>query len=290
MRGRPGAPTAPKPKKPKQRKKKPKAAKPSAAALIQALVGGGLTQGQAKFAVLASKATGISVRVMGAWVLAEGGPDDNPLNIGPGNHYGSPEGAVKATVSTLKSGPSGIKAILRAARTGDDQKVMEAIIGGNRAGGSYVSGTWGTVGSESGSVAGSALGDSYDRLGGQTVATPGGGGGTTLASITIPGVGPVLTPNDIAGGISDIAGGAGDVVDAIPDALGQVANVLDGIAKFFVGLGELLLTPDGWKRLGKLLGGVALLLWGLNGLANVFTGTKPIEGAAKLAAVAAVVK
>lgn len=292
MRGRPGAPTRPKPKKPKGSKakpKKPKAVKPTAAALISALVSGGLTQGQAKFAVLTSKSTGISVRVMGAWVLAEGGPDDNPLNIGPGNHYGSPEGAAKATLSTLKSGPGPIRAILKAARTGDDQKVMEAIIGGNRIGGSYVTGTWGTVGSKDGTVAGSALGSSYDSLGGAKVATA-GGGDTTLASITIPGVGPVLTPNDIAGAIGDVAGAGEDVVNAIPDGFAAIASVMEGIAKFFVGLGELLLTPEGWTRLAKLIGGAVLLLWGLNGLANVVTGSKPISGAAKLAVGAAVLK
>lgn len=291
MRGRPGAPTRPKPKKPKgpKKPKKPTAAKPTAAALISALVSGGLTQGQAKFAVLVSKQTGISVRVMGAWVLAEGGPDDNPLNIGPGNHYGSPEGAAAATVKTLKTGPSGIRAILKAARSGDDQKVMAAIIGGNSAGGSYVSGTWGTVGGPGGSIAGSALGSSYDRLGGAKVATT-GGGDTTLASITIPGVGPVLTPNDIAGGISDIAGAGEDAINAIPDGFAAVASVMEGIAKFFVGLGELLLTPEGWTRLAKLIGGAILLLWGLNGLANVVTGSRPISSAAKLAVGAAVLK
>lgn len=86
----------------------------------------GVTDTQARFAILVSSGTGISPRVIAAWELAEGGPDDNPLNIGPGNHYGDTDGAAKATVTLLHS--SLYKGILAAAQSGkNDAAVIHAI-------------------------------------------------------------------------------------------------------------------------------------------------------------------
>ena len=39
---------------------------------------------------------------MGAWALAEGGPKDNPLNIGPGNDYGTVGKGARATADLLR--------------------------------------------------------------------------------------------------------------------------------------------------------------------------------------------
>lgn len=58
--------------------------------------------------------------------------------------------------------------------------------------------------------------------------------------------------------------------------LDAIAGVLEAIAKFFVGLGELLLTPEGWLRLGKLIGGGALVAIGTNRLAKDTLGIDPI--------------
>jgi hypothetical protein len=55
------------------------------------------------FAEQLSRLTGLSPRVIAAWELAEGGPPDNPLNIGPGAHYGSVQGAAQATAKLLHS-------------------------------------------------------------------------------------------------------------------------------------------------------------------------------------------
>ena len=46
-----------------------------------------------------SASTGLDMYTVAAWVLAEGGPPDNPLNIGPGQHYSNP---VAATTSFLR--------------------------------------------------------------------------------------------------------------------------------------------------------------------------------------------
>lgn len=61
----------------------------------------GVTENQARFVILVTSGTKLNPSVIAAWVLAEGGPDDNPLNIGPGNHYGDVDGAAKATVALL---------------------------------------------------------------------------------------------------------------------------------------------------------------------------------------------
>lgn len=85
----------------------------------------GVSAAYAAFCTLVAKGTGISLRVLGAWCLAEGGPDDNPLNIGPGNHYGTVEGGAKATIETLHG--SLYKGILDAAKNGSDQEQIKAI-------------------------------------------------------------------------------------------------------------------------------------------------------------------
>lgn len=71
-----------------------------------------------------------------------------------------------------------------------------------------------------------------------------------------------------------VAEAGGKVIDALP----SVAQVLADIARFFVGLGELLLTPEGWLRLGKILGGAILVLWGLNRFANQGMGVSVGRG------------
>lgn len=61
----------------------------------------GVSPSYAKFSGLVSDKTKLSLRVMGAWALAEGGPKDNPLNIGPGNDYGTVGKGAKATSKLL---------------------------------------------------------------------------------------------------------------------------------------------------------------------------------------------
>lgn len=62
----------------------------------------GVPRSYAKFSDLVSGKTKLSLRVLGAWSLAEGGPKDNPLNIGPGQRYGTVGKGAKATSQTLK--------------------------------------------------------------------------------------------------------------------------------------------------------------------------------------------
>jgi hypothetical protein len=73
----------------------------------------------------------------------------------------------------------------------------------------------------------------------------------------------------------------------LPQPLEQVAKVLERIAQFFAGLGELLLTPEGWGRLAKLIGGALLLAFGINRLAKLSLGVDPagtaVKGASTLA-------
>lgn len=61
----------------------------------------GLSGSYARFVQLVSGQTDLSLKVLAAWTVAEGGPRDNPLNIGPGNDYGSIRGGARATSNLL---------------------------------------------------------------------------------------------------------------------------------------------------------------------------------------------
>jgi hypothetical protein len=61
-----------------------------------------LTKDQQRFAYIVARGSGLSWKVVEAWVLAEQGPNGNPLNIGPGRDYGSPDKAAEATIKTLR--------------------------------------------------------------------------------------------------------------------------------------------------------------------------------------------
>lgn len=73
-------------------------------------------------------------------------------------------------------------------------------------------------------------------------------------------------------------------ISSIEDAIARVAAVLEGIAAFFIGLGELLLTTDGWIQLGKIIGGAIMLFMGVSRLILVGTGVQVprIGGAVKV--------
>lgn len=62
----------------------------------------GLSPSYTKFSEALADRTDLSLRVVGAWTLAEGGPKDNPLNIGPGRRYGTVGKGVRATATLLR--------------------------------------------------------------------------------------------------------------------------------------------------------------------------------------------
>lgn len=62
----------------------------------------GLSPSYTKFSESLADRTDLSLRVIGAWTLAEGGPKDNPLNIGPGRRYGTVGKGVRATATLLR--------------------------------------------------------------------------------------------------------------------------------------------------------------------------------------------
>jgi hypothetical protein len=81
----------------------------------------GVPPSYAKFSDLVSDKTRLSLRVLGAWSLAEGGPRDNPLNIGPGEHYGTVGKGAKATAQLLRQ-PT-YRTIKRSAGTSDGEQI-----------------------------------------------------------------------------------------------------------------------------------------------------------------------
>lgn len=131
----------------------------------------------------------------------------------------------------------------------------------------------------------------------QFLGKSGAGDGTKFvdAPFHLPLPGP-LDPGNIweeAEGLGNwglkLFGGGGD---HLPGKAGQVEEGLEGvqaIGAFFVGLGELILTPEGWLRLAKLLGGAYLLSKGLNIVIRESTGVDAAKGAKKAAETAALI-
>jgi hypothetical protein len=85
----------------------------------------GVSSSYAKFTVILSSRTGLSPRVVAAWALAEGGPKDNPLNMGPGNHYGTVRKGARATEENLRSDL--YRKVMRSAREADREQI-DAIV------------------------------------------------------------------------------------------------------------------------------------------------------------------
>ena len=82
----------------------------------------GLSPTYTKFVKLVSGRTDLSLRVVGAWTLAEGGPKDNPLNIGPGRRYGTVRRGAKATTRLL-SGSSLYRRVIASAGDPDPLQI-----------------------------------------------------------------------------------------------------------------------------------------------------------------------
>jgi hypothetical protein len=142
-----------------------------------------------------SAKTGLAPNVIRAWMLAEGGPSDNPLNIGPGRHYGSPQHAASATVSLLHN--SRYAGILRAAHRGSEKDQLAAIAASPWDAGHYSGGT---------GKPGTLLAGTYARV---THGKGGGGGG-------------------VIGGVAGAIGGAEHAVAAPFEAVADVPGAIGG--------------------------------------------------------------
>lgn len=112
-------------------------------------------------------------------------------------------------------------------------------------------------------------------------------GGLTEAVATLTGLNPLPIGPDIGPdlpGPEDLIPGGGGIPSPgdIIGGVGDIAKVLERVAQFFVGLGELLLTPEGWVRIGKLLLGVIALTAGANKLMQIATGTSAFGALGKV--------
>jgi hypothetical protein len=86
-------------------------------------------------------------------------------------------------------------------------------------------------------------------------------------------------PDAIAGIPDAIADAATSPLDAIKGAL----EPLRDMGQFFFGLTELLLTPEGTRRLAKIFVGGFILLFGLMQLAKVMGGPRPGRAVSRVA-------
>lgn len=95
---------------------------------------------------------------------------------------------------------------------------------------------------------------------------------------------------------SGAGAGASGLVNKLAEETGGfglsgLLTPLTTIAEVFKSVGELLFTPEGWVRLGKLIGGAILFLWGLNTLVQGSkVAGKTSSGIGKALEIAAVVK
>ena len=118
---------------------------------------------------------------------------------------------------------------------------------------------------------------------------------TPLGTIPAPGpnfdftnpLGPLSPVNPLEGipNVQNPFGGA-----SLSNPLGGIealAKSVNNISAFFVGLGELVLTPEGWVRMAKLGGGGIFILWGLRVIIRESTGTDPVKAATSTATKAA---
>jgi Lysozyme like domain len=112
--------------------------------------------------------------------------------------------------------------------------------------------------------------------------------------LDVPFPGPDVNPLFPSEGL--FKGGAGDLLKKGVEGGADLVG-LKPIAAFFIGLGELILTPEGWLRLGKMIGGGIMFLWGLRifirmstGNDVVKTGKSAVSKAVEVAALAATVK
>jgi hypothetical protein len=85
----------------------------------------GVSRSYAKFTAILVGKTGLSPRVVAGWTLAEGGPKDNPLNIGPGRRYGTVGKGARATAKNLRTDL--YRGIMRSVKRADRRQI-DAIV------------------------------------------------------------------------------------------------------------------------------------------------------------------
>lgn len=190
-----------------------------------------LTPNRRLFAQQVSRGTGLNELVVQSWVLAEGGPDGNPLNIGPGKNYGSPLDAAAAVVRLLHTNAA-YAPILRSA-TNTPQAQIDAIAASPWNGGYHAS-------AQTHTDYRNLIRGVYQALGGRASSTTSGGG---LGGVT--------------GAVGDAAGAVGDAVGGvfsgpekwIKDAEGWAANAaVTGLAYLLLTVAALLLFALGISR------------------------------------------
>lgn len=212
-----------------------------------------LTTNRKLFAQQVSRGTGLNETVVDAWVLAEGGPDSNPLNVGPGKRYSSPLDAAAAVVRLLHTDT--YKPVLNSATRTPEQQI--AAIAASPWNGGFKA----TAATHKGYL--DLLRGVYEHL--------------KPSSTTIGG----SIDSSVTGAAGAVAGAVGGAVDAVTGGVGGAISGVEGwaagaavtaLAYLVLTVASLVLFTVGMSRLfGVSLPAVA-------GIAATRGRTRPGEG------------
>lgn len=205
-----------------------------------------LTPNRKLFAQQVSRGTGLNETVVDAWVLAEGGPDTNPLNIGPGQSFKSPIDAAAAVVRLLHT-PT-YKPILDAS-TNTPEVQIAAIAASPWNGGPNAAPK---VHRDYGAL----IRGVYEHL---KPSTGGGGGGGGIGLPDLPGLPSIPNPLDgVAGAITGAVTGAESwAAGAALSAAAYLLLTVAALALFALGMNQMLGGAPGRAAAGLATRGAA---------------------------------
>lgn len=202
---------------------------------------------QQSFADRVAQLTGLDVATVLGWEQVEGGPADNPLNIGPGRHYGTTDAAAAATGALLNTPLySDVELVAHRHYANENARLQAQAV-------AIAASPWNDpngAGSMSRSSYANAIYTDAQHAGGSSGG--GGIGGAILGGIgdavgALPVVGPVV---DAAG---NLVGGIGGVGSAI-------VNVVKTPVDFAIEVWDVLSAQSTWIRVGFFAGGLVLVV------------------------------
>lgn len=203
------------------------------------------------FASEVAAGTGLNFYTVLGWVGSEGGPEDNPLNLSPGSHYGNEHGAAQATIKDLNTHLyAQLEQVARASYPSQDAEITAEA---HAIAFSPWKGNDGLPRPQyDANIRSQAARAIFEGIKPGETFTP-----TDPNHPTTSG-GAVVPPNENPGGIAGAFQSIGDAVAAIGSALAWLTN------------------PDNWKRVGIAVIGISLIVVGASKALGVSAFPVPV--------------